>query len=89
MWQVLGMNVLGEIASCLQNTEFVSIVGDETSDPSNQKQLVISIRWIDDILVVREDVIGLRKLERADASTITDLIKDSLIRINLSINEVR
>ena len=35
----------------------------------------------------REDFIGLQKLERADAPSITALIKDYLIRMNLSIHK--
>ena len=40
-------------------------------------------------LEAHEDFIGLQKLERADASSITALIKDCLIRMNLSIHKVR
>ena len=41
-----------------------------------QGQLVICIRWVDDKIEAGEDCIGLHKLERADASIVTALLKD-------------
>ena len=64
-------------------------MADETRDLSKHEHLVICIRWVDDKLEAREDFIGLQKLERSDASFITALIKDCLIRMNLSIHKVR
>ena len=89
MLQIMGLTILREIATCLQNSDFFSIMADETSDLSNHEQLVIFIRWVDDKLEARENFIGLQKLERADASSITALIKDCLIRMNLSIHKAR
>ena len=89
MLQIMGLTILREIATCLQNSDFFCIMADETSDLSNHEQLVICIRWEDDKLEAREDFIGLQKLERADASSITALVKDWLIRMNLSIHKAR
>ena len=89
MLQAMGIKCLRQIASYLQNTDLFSSLADETSDLSNHEQLVICIRWIDDKLEAREDLDGLHKLERADASTITALVKYCLILINLSIDNVR
>ena len=88
MLQAMGTKMLRETASSLQNKDLFSSLADETSDLSNHEQLVICIRWIDEKLEAREDLDGLHKLERPDASIITALVKDCLIRINLSIDNV-
>ena len=89
MLQIMGLTKLREIATCLQNSDFFSIMADETNNLSNHEQLVICIRWVDNKLEAREDFIGLQKLERADASSIIALIKDCLIRMDLSIHKAR
>ena len=89
MLQITGLTILLEIATCLQNSDFFSIMPDETSDLSNHEQLVICIRWVDNKLEAREDFIGLQTLECADVSSITALMKYCLIRMNLSIHKAR
>ena len=89
MLQIMGLTILRKIATCLQNSDFISIMADKTSELSNHEQLVICIRWIDDKLEALEDFIGLQKLKRADASSITALIKTLLIRMNLSIHKAK
>ena len=41
-----------------------------------QGRVMICIRWVDDRIEAGEDYIGLHKIERADASIITALLKD-------------
>ena len=50
MLQIMGLTILREIATCLQNSDFFSIMADETSHLSNHEQLVICIRCVDDKL---------------------------------------
>ena len=64
-------------------------MADETADISNQEQLVICIRWVDEELVVHEDFIGLRPVAETNASTITDAIKSILVEMNLDIMNAR
>ena len=61
MLQIMGLTILRKIATCLQNSDFISIMADKTSELSNHEQLVICIRWIDDKLEALEDFIGLKK----------------------------
>ena len=62
---------------------------DETTDCSNKEQVVLVIRWVDGDLNVHESFIGLYSVPAIDANTLTTIIKDSLIRLNLSINKIR
>ena len=87
MLQIMGLTIFREIVTCLQNSDYFSIMADETCDSSNHEQFGSCIKWVDNKLEAREDFIGLHNLERADASSITALIKDCLIRMNLSIHK--
>ena len=62
---------------------------DETPDVSNTEQLVLCIRWVDDELNAHEEFIGLHSLETTDANSIVKVIKDVLIRMNISITKCR
>ena len=62
---------------------------DETIDSSNTEQVVLVIRWVDGQLIVHKEFIGLYSVSAIDADTLTSVIKDSLVRLNLSLNKMR
>ena len=47
---------------------------------------MIVLRWVDDRLVVHEDFIGLYAVDTTQASMLAKVIKDVLLRLNLSLN---
>ena len=62
------------------------IIVDEATDVSNREQLNLSIRWVNDNYEVFEDPIGLFALPNTSANTITEVIKDLLIRCDLPLS---
>ena len=83
--EVMALSVLCEISDAIQESCFYSIMCNECADTSNKKQLVICIRWISNSdLEVHEDIIGLYAIDNISASTIVHVIKDALVRMNLS-----
>ena len=58
-------------------------IADEATDVSNREQLNLSIRWVNDNYEVSEDLVGLFALPNTTASTITEVIKDFLVRCDL------
>ena len=88
MLDSLALGIFQDIASSIQTAAFFSVMADETAGISNQEQLVICIRWVDEELVVHEDCIGLRPVAETNASTITDAIK-SILEMNLDIMNAR
>lgn len=70
-------------------TNFFSIIADEYTDVSNIEQLVICLRWIDQRLEAHEDFIGFYQIPNIGAGTITSVIKDALIRLQLSLSRCR
>ena len=59
---------------------------DETTDCSNSEQVVICCRWIDSSLEAHKDFI---KQAPTQASALLQVIKDFLLRSNLSISKLR
>ena len=62
---------------------------DECTDASNREQLAICIRWVDDQLQPHEDFIGLYQLDETNADFITRTIKDTLVRLELTLSRCR
>ena len=52
-------------------------------------QAVFAIRWVGDNLQANEEFLGLYQLPNIEASMLISMIKDSLIRFNLSITKIR
>jgi len=86
--KIMALNIQRQISAKIQDAVYYSIMADET-DVSNKEQIVICIRWVDNNLVAHEDFIGLHPLHRTDANTITNLLKDILLRLNLCIDNAR
>ena len=72
----MALGILKDISKQIQTAEFFTIMADETADVSNQEQVVICIRWIDEnSLMAREEFIGLKPVERCTADMLVKVIK--------------
>ena len=89
MLKVMALRILRHISAQISSVEFYAIMVDETSDVSNTEQLVLCIRWVDDELYPHEQFIGLHSLEITNADTIVKVIKDILLRMNVSLSKCR
>ena len=69
--------------------EWFTIMIDEITDVSNAEQMVFCLRYVDAHLEVHEEFIGLYNLERTNAGMIVSVVKDVLLRMNLSITNCR
>ena len=87
--KVMALSTLRKIASELSRSQFFCIMSDKCTDASNREQLVICIRWVDSNLEVHEEFIGLYKVENIQTDTIVAVIKDALIRLNLTLSKCR
>jgi len=88
MLEVMGKMVLRKIIADIQNALFYAIMVDETTDCSNQEQVVLVLHWVDDALVVHEEFIGLFSVPSISADTLTLVIKDCLQFLNLPISKI-
>ena len=62
---------------------------DEYTDEANKEQLSFCLRWIDENLCAREDFLGCCDFSKIKSDTIVAVIRDCLIRFELSIQNLR
>ena len=89
MLQIMALQILRKIAECIRNENFYSIMVDECTDSSNKEQLVLCFRWVDENLEDYEDFLGLYQIASLSSDTIVAAIKDTLLRLNLSLSRCR
>ena len=89
MLKVMALTVLRKVALSLQQTNFYTVMVDETTDVNNSEQVVLCLRWIDNEFEAHEEFIGLYEVEKIDANTIFLVIKDVLQRLNLAVCKIR
>ena len=87
--KLLYLQVLRSISSDVQHAKYYSLMADEVSDVSNKEQFVVCIRWIDDDLHAHEDFVGIHHVDTIEANTLVERLKDTLLRMNLSIHDCR
>ena len=76
------MAVLKKIASRISCSAFYSIMA--VTDISTKEQLVLCFRWVDEDLTVYEDCVGLYQVPDITSATLVSVIKDTLVRMNVS-----
>lgn len=87
--KVMGLQVLRDIVSDLQDSPFLTIMVDETTDSSNREQVTLIARRVTEELEVHEEFLGLYHVASIDAKTIASAIKDAFTRMNLPFKKVR
>ena len=83
---ILALRILRDIGDSIRSTPYYSLMADEVTDSSNREQVVICLRWVDKNLEPHEDFIGLYKVDSTAADVIVKVLKDTLLRFNLSIS---
>lgn len=85
----MSLHNLREIASSLQWARYFALMADEVYDSSNKEQLVVCFRAVDDNLEPFEDFVGLHHVESINADVLVRCLKDTMLRMNLSITNCR
>ena len=83
----MALQVLREVVKSIQQAPFFTVMMDEMTDVSNKEQVIIVLRWVDGSFTLHEDFIGLYAVETIQASTLLQILKDVLLRLNLSVNK--
>ena len=87
--KIMAQHVLRSIAVQIQDSRFVTVMIDETTDVCNQEQVTVVFRTVDDKLIVNEEFIGLYSVDSITADVLTAVIKDVMLRLNLAITKLR
>ena len=72
----MALTILRDIVNSTKDSDYYSIMADESSDISNVQQFVICIHWVDNVLQPHEDFIGLHAVEIANAKNLSLILKD-------------
>ena len=89
MLKVMALHILRDIAASLHATSFITLMVDETTDEANKEQVVICLRWVDNGLEAHEEFIGLYEVANTESSTVLAVIRDVLLRLNISFTKLR
>ncbi len=87
--QIMALQVLRRLSQNIRESACYSIMADECTDVANNEQFTICIRWVDEKLEDHEDFIGLYKVDNISAESLTHAIKDTLVRMNVSLSQCR
>ena len=84
----MGIQVLRKIALDPHCSPFLTIMADETTDAPNREQVTLIIAVTND-LEVYEKFLSLYTVSTIDAATLTSVIKDLLLRTNISFEKLK
>lgn len=87
--KLMANQVLRNISDKLQSSPYITIMIDETTDITNEEQVTIVMRRIDDDFEVYEEFLGLYVVPSIDAAHLFSIIKDYLLRFNLPLSKLR
>jgi len=85
---IMSQSILRSLAADIR-PHYFSLVCDEYTDISNKEQLTFCVRWIDEKLDAHEDFLGFYNVPNISSETIVSVIKDALIRLQLSLDSCR
>ena len=87
--RIMAISVLREVAACLQQSPFITLMMGETTDTSNQEQSIIILRWVSEDFEVNEKFLGVYNVPTIDAATLTMAAKGTPCRMNLPLSKLR
>jgi hypothetical protein len=85
----IALTVLRGLLKKISSRQWFSLICDETADESSEEQLCVTIRTVDENYEIHEDVLGLYKLNRQTAASISEAILDVLTLSGLSMANCR
>lgn len=87
--KIMSLRILRYLVAKFQKSKFVTVMIDETTDITNKEQVTFVIRTVNEKFQVDEYFVGLYTVFCIDASTMFSVIKDILLRLNISVNKIR
>ena len=87
--ETMALHILREVSRNIQKSTCFSIMADECTDVSNKEQFTIIIRCVDENLQDHEYFIGIYEVASITADSLVHAIKDTLVRMSLSLSACR
>ena len=83
---LMGLAALRELLKDIRSALYFSVIADEATDVCNKEQMCVSIRWVDNCFEIHEDPVELIQVPQTNAATLTNALKDCLIRLCLPLS---
>lgn len=84
--------LLEHIIKDVKESQFFSVIADESSDISGIEQLSLGVRFVHKMssaeFCVREEFLGFVPLQRLDAETISEQILSTLVKFGLDLSKI-
>lgn len=64
-------------------------MADEVTDSANREQVVICFRSVDEQFEAHEDFVGFDQVDSIKSSSIVEVLKDAILRLNLAMSNCR
>ena len=80
---------MSKIGDSIRYAGYFTLEADEVTDSSNKEQLIICLRWVDNYFDPHEEFICLHDVDDTTADTIVYYLKDTVLRMNLSVSMCR
>ena len=85
----MAFTMLRDITKNNNDNVFFSKLADDATDSSNNEQLVVCIRWVDNNFETHKDFIRIHSVESIKSDTLVSVLKDILIRLNIPLTNCR
>ena len=89
MLQIMGKAVLRKILAEVRERKEFALIVDETTDCSTKEQVSITVRSVSKDFDITESFLGLYETASTTSQSLTDIIKDTLVRCSLSLSDLR
>ena len=87
--KIMATEVLRNISTSLQASQFICLMMDETTDVSNHEQATIVLRHVTNNMEVLEELIGIYQVPNINSETLAKVAMDALCRCNLPLSKLR
>ena len=80
--------MLRDFIKKIHDNVFFSIMADKATDSSNNEQLVVCIKWVDNNFDAHEDLIGIHAVENVKSDILVTVLK-YILRLNIPLSNCR
>ena len=87
--ELMARQVLLNKMDMIKTSAYYGIMADEYTDISNKELLSICVRWVAENFTAHEDFVGYYEIPNIKSDTIVAALKDGLIRMQLSLDNLR
>lgn len=86
---MMALTIIRQLSQNIRTSQCYTIMADECTDISNHEQFTICVSWVSDDFEDHEDFVGLYQVGTIDAVCLEHSIRDTLLRMGVSLSQCR